>query len=256
MKKIMMKHEHCLLVIFIGVSCIINAKAQTSSNYVKVYKAQKAIKGDLSIYKNKDSVATSIVYYDGLGRETQSIFKQQSPHGDDIVSFSRYDGYGRKTVSYLPYVSRQPAGNLIPDPLTDQRSFFTGLFGSSDGSAAFTQTSFEHSELSRIIELGAPGADWKTGAHTVRKQYLTNTLPDSVRDLRRGSFYPAHTLSCVKTIDEHGNDSYEFTDKEGRVVCKKIRAATNLYATTYYVYDDYGNLILVIPPEASAAFDF
>src|SRR5690606_29166809 len=54
----------------------------------------------------------------------------------------------------------------------------------------------------------------------------------------------------------------EYKDKQGRVVLKRVQAVegtptvppplndTN-YASTYYVYDDFGNLVCVIPPEAT-----
>lgn len=252
------KHKYRLLI-FIGSLVIGNVNAQSSYNYVKIYKAQKAIVGDLSIYENKDSVAVATTYYDGLGREIQSVHREQSPDGYDIVSFSAYDDYARKSSSFLSYVTMQPVVGLIPDPVSDQKSFYINLFGESDGKAALSENVIEHSDLARVIEQSAPGADWQVGeGHTIKRHYLTNTSLDSIRhfvykdgSVSKVSFYPINSLSCVKTIDEHGNDSFEFFDKEGRVVCQKVKATNTVYAITYYVYDDFGNLVLVIPPEGT-----
>jgi hypothetical protein len=67
------------------------------------------------------------------------------------------------------------------------------------------------------------------------------------------AYYQPNTLSCKKTIDEHQNDILEFVDKEGRTVCKKVKASPGVYACTYYIYDDFGNLVVVIPPEGVKA---
>jgi hypothetical protein len=49
----------------------------------------------------------------------------------------------------------------------------------------------------------------------------------------------------------------EFKDKLDRVVCKKVQVSDPLasqvsYASTYYIYDVTGHLVVVLPPEAIA----
>jgi hypothetical protein len=43
-------------------------------------------------------------------------------------------------------------------------------------------------------------------------------------------------------------------DKLGHTVCKKVQSGTTgglpVYVSTYYVYNDIGNLAVVLPPEA------
>jgi len=181
--------------------------------------------------------------------------------GNDIVSFSKYDSYGKKTVSYLPYVTSQNTGAPVADPLGDQVTFYQNLFGTIDGKVALSRTVIERSELSRVIEQASPGDAWKIGSnHTVTKQYLTNTGTDSILKITYsqtagisvtpGVFYQDYSLSVTKTIDEEHNDVLEFVDKEGRTICKKVKAPNGVYASTYYVYDDFGSLVVVLPPEA------
>lgn len=75
-------------------------------------------------------------------------------------------------------------------------------------------------------------------------------------------YYAANQLFKNKTKDEQENQVIEYVDKEGRTILKRVQAvvgnpstADNLrhtnWASTYYIYDDFGNLVCVIPPEAS-----
>ncbi len=236
--------------------------AQTASdNYVKVYKAQVCLTGDIDTINDKGKISETTVYYDGLGRELQTVARKQSPTGHDVVTFATYDRYSKKTISYLPYVSTQTNGSVKSTPLPDQLAFYQNLFGQSEGAAALSGLVLEHSELGRQLEQGAPGAAWQLGTnHTVKIEYLMNTsneifrfnyssTTNAISLTPDSSYYQPNTLSCKKTIDEHQNDVLEFVDKEGRTVCKKVKASPGIYASTYYIYDDFGNLVVVIPPE-------
>ncbi|MDJ1484208.1 DUF6443 domain-containing protein [Cytophagaceae bacterium YF14B1] len=73
-------------------------------------------------------------------------------------------------------------------------------------------------------------------------------------------------LLVSETTDEHGKKIIEYTDKKGQVVCKRVQSSatpsslasltesqTSGWATTYYIYDDFGLLRYVIPPKATDA---
>lgn len=76
-------------------------------------------------------------------------------------------------------------------------------------------------------------------------------------------FYAANQLYKNMTKDEHGNQVVEYVDKQGRTILKRVQAKSGTppattgtnkdsdYASTYYIYDDFGNLVCVIPPEAT-----
>ena len=233
-----------------------------TDNYIKVYRALKSTSANLTILEDKDSITEVITYFDGLGREVQSVARQASPLGKDVVTVSAYDGYGKTSVSFLPYVSDQTTGAPKASPLTDQATFYTTLFGSIDGASAFSTSVLEHSELARVLIQSSPGDAWKlSGSHVIRKEYSI-AGEDVVRfqyDSLSGSvslisppadmFFGSTQLTCTKTIDEHLNDVLEYVDTEGRTVCKKVKAPGGVYASTYYVYDAFGNLVIVIPPE-------
>lgn len=252
--------------------------AQTiNDNYIKTYKALIPISGDLSTINDKTKVQETIEYFDGLGRQLQSIARQGSPLGYDIVSISVYDAYGRKTKSYLPYASTTTDGNLKSTALTDQAAFYQNLVG-ADGASAFSVQMLENSELGRLLKQSAPGGAWQPGDldpyslgdHTVKKRQEVNagdeiyafTYNAGTGIISRASgaagSYAANQLSASKTIDENQNEVIEYMDKEGRTVCKKVQVsgsgASKVFASTYYVYDDLGNLAVVLPPEAVTRF--
>ncbi|WP_345954237.1 DUF6443 domain-containing protein [Mucilaginibacter sp. PAMB04168] len=145
----------------------------------------------------------------------------------------------------------------------------------------YAATVFEASPLNRPVEQGAPGNDWQPGSgHTVRMEYGTNTNADAFhtvklynakvvnaagqeykRELTSIKNYDANELylNILKdenwvTADGLAGQTHEYKDKEGRVVLKRIfnkkPAPDNTIETlsTYYVYDDLGNLSFVLPP--------
>ena len=73
---------------------------------------------------NKDSVSTEIQYYDGLGRPIQTVSKEASPSGNDIVSIVKYDEFGREVKKYLPFASTTSDGTYKTNDEYIQLSFY------------------------------------------------------------------------------------------------------------------------------------
>lgn len=156
----------------------------------------------------------------------------------------------------------------------------------ANDSRPYSETVFEPSPLNRPTKNYGPGLAWSqaTGGadKPVQYQYLTNVhnlmgslaeeaiiawKVDSTGSLTveqpisgyivSGGYYSSNQLYIQSTIDEHGNSVREYTNKQGQVILKKVQAAsgsTDLndvdeWACTYYVYDDFGNLAFVLPPE-------
>ncbi len=120
-------NTYCILIsfacaIFIGQR---QASAQTSTqNFIWSRRALVPIAGDLTTVNDKTQVNESVQYFDDLGRPLQTVDKQSTPLGNDLVSFFFYDQYGRKVRSYLPYPSAESTGSLKNDPISDQQSFY------------------------------------------------------------------------------------------------------------------------------------
>ncbi|MDT3403602.1 DUF6443 domain-containing protein [Mucilaginibacter terrae] len=145
-------------------------------------------------------------------------------------------------------------------------------------------TNFESSPLNRPIEQGAPGNDWQPTAsgivgagHTIRKEYksnlasgdysvrlynaeLINNLSGEYRYSLTGTgFYAANELYLTITKDENYiegtanflGQKHEYKDKEGRIILRRLfnwKNNTIEKLSTYYVYDDSGNLSFILTP--------
>lgn len=175
--------------------------------------------------------------------------------------------------------------------ITEQNAFYTapptGI--APIPGAAFSKTVYEISPLNRVLEQGAPGTtwqpagsrttsagrtvvveytasnnvDWATDNTTSRKVVLYNATVNSnfSRSLTTNGTYGNYELFVSVTKDENwtpalgrSGTSEEYKDKEGRVVLKRSYLVVDgqpAKQSTYYVYDDYGNLAFVLPPKAN-----
>jgi len=150
---------------------------------------------------------------------------------------------------------------------------------------SFARPVYEASPLNRVLEQGFPGAAWQPGTRsatagrTVATEYTANNAvafgtTATTRRAARYSVgydqygdpalvinapYAAGELQVRVTKDENwagGSGSFasrlhtaeEYTDKQGRVVLKRTFNGTGEMLSTYYVYDDFGNLCFVLPP--------
>ncbi len=233
----------------------------------------------ISILTSEDR-SVSIQYGDDLGRGVQSVSLEASPNKDHIVQPIVYDGFGRQSTSYLPYAVTDNGGVFQSNPIGLNANDYTNspqyMFyqNTNNGVAVDAQpyavTVFESSPLNRVLKQGAPGAAWQpvagsTTDKVVRMSYRSNNTADSVNiyevdvtgatPVTSTEWYDAGELRVVATQDEQGNEVIEFTDKLGRVVSKRVESGdvSNPWAETYYIYDDYGNLSVVLPPEAIRA---
>jgi RHS repeat-associated protein len=236
-------------------------------------------------------VMQTIQYFDGLGRPLQTVQVKGNPTATkDMIQPVIYDQFGRETAKYLPYTTTTGVpGSYRSDALTGaQQSFYHpgGIGNSGDPltnglvriPTPYATTVFEPSPLNRSVEQGAPGNDWQPGAgHTIRMEYGSNTNADAAHMVRlyNADFVTMTGHEHERTLSSTGNYSpnelyltvrkdenwvegsglagqtYEYTDKDGRVVLKRIFKSNTETLSTYYVYDDLGNLSFVLSPGAS-----
>jgi RHS repeat-associated protein len=209
----------------------------------------------------------SVSYVDGVGKLRQTISLHSSPDQQDMIGFAEYNALGKKTIDYLPYAGNSVDGLYVPTAKEEQEAFY--CVDSSSGCAIarnthpYSKTVVEASPLQTIKEQGAPGQQYQPGVgNTIRYQTHANVQGDALihwtingNNLVGNGFYPPSTLAISKTIDEDENTSYVYTDRAGREVLKVGYQNPSKPVQTYYVYDDYGNLRFIIPPEAVHAIE-
>lgn len=163
----------------------------------------------------------------------------------------------------------------------------------------YSKTVFEASPLNRVDRVFQPGNNWMGKEfddmstctswpdpvntnlmynlcvpldRSVKSRYYVNADLDEVKiwnvgTTSTGAFtnytvsgnYPAGELYKTIVLDENNKGVIEFTDKEGKVILKKVQLTANSdfgqgsghtgWLCTYYIYDDFNNLRAVIQPE-------
>ncbi len=214
----------------------------------------------------KERLTESYTYFDGLGRQSQSIQSNASVAGFDIVVPVEYDEFGRQTKEYLPYVSSDVYGlfqkNATKDEVanlyinSDHQLYYSTTHSSN---RAFTESILEASPLNRVITQIAPGEAWQTRG--IDYDYLLNTTNEVIHFdwnqllTQTKTFIPANEIMKNGVTDEDNKETIEFTNKAGQTLLKQSHVETTTWASTYYIYDDLGQLKVVIPPEAIARLD-
>jgi len=252
-------------VVYTNVCQVKVGGLNTDINFIRVRDITKAGVLDsaaaLALTSNYDVTQTT-QYFDGLGRQIQTVAMQQSPLQKDLVSFNVYDPLGREAQKFLPYVSTATDGNYKPTALADEANFNATQYAGEN--YYYSQTAYEPSPLNRVVTSYAPGNSWVGSARGVNAQYLLNTGADSVRYWKIAftpgslpattSAYTGGTLYKNITTDEAGHSVVEYKDMEGKVVLKKVQLAASPgtahvgWLCTYYIYDDLNHLRFVIQP--------
>lgn len=259
------------ILAFLFVSCISYAQTLTNTeNYVYTRSYLEAVTTESTTAKQVEAVQ----YFDGLGRVKQSIGIKSTVNGKDIVVANTYDLRGRQTKSYLPV----PANTLSGAYQTAVDSTSANTYYQI--SNAYSEVLLEKSPLGRVLKQAHPGADWAISTNnTVKFDYQTN-IANEVKRLKATAtwngttkinditiafatndnytadgYYKANTLSKKIVKDEDDKETQIFTNSIGQTLLlrklNKTDAGVIQYLDTYYVYDDFGNLVLVVPPKAA-----
>lgn len=237
------------------VTILVEVVAQQSKdkNYVlsRVYKQAGANENDVS------KVNIEIQYLDGLGRPLQTVQVLRSPGGEDIISTSRYDGYGRLQKSYLPYTGtgngafHTGAGGQAESWYTANTAKLTRSVPESplDVSRPYTETFYEPSPLGRTGGEQAPGgfsnrSEIKYGGNSATEVKKYSYSAGSVTSAGN---YGAGTLTRIEWKDEESHAVVDFRDKYGKLICHQVNTGTDVLYT-YYIYNDLLQLRAVLQP--------
>ncbi|QKX05021.1 type IV secretion protein Rhs [Aquimarina sp. TRL1] len=250
----------------------------SDQNYVWVRTPQKPYTTLPDVLDIKN-IQEQVQYFDGLGRPIQQIGIGQSPSHKDIVTHITYDGYGRQSKQYLPFVSSTATGayktvNVATDIDAYYKSNYPQDFTDTSVNA-YSESVFEPSPLNRVIKQAAPGTAWKANSeisamaadHTIKTDWTTNqadiplfevtfTAGDTEKPVLRknGNYAPNQLLVTIikdenwTRADGDNHTSREYKNKQGQMVLKRTYTASEAH-DTYYVYDRFGNLSFVLPPK-------
>jgi RHS repeat-associated protein len=208
-----------------------------------------------------DKVDTKKTYFDGFGRTVQEIGDGQGTEtGKDVSRHIEYDEFGREANVYLPYGTE--SNGMLYDGGTDHptREYHDYL-----ELLPYSEKIFDNSPLNRVLKIGSPGStdEWASSSeHAVQLAYDVNRS-DSIRHIvynsSEGNFtesdqYDDSLLYKKTIIDEDDNITEIFKNtKEQQILERKHNGTETL--DTYNVYDDRGNLVLVVPPKATGSLE-
>ncbi|MDR6485903.1 RHS repeat-associated protein [Chryseobacterium vietnamense] len=199
--------------------------------------------------------ALTVQYFDGLGRPRQVVDIKSSPSGKDVVIPVEYDVFGRQVKDYLP----------IPQPGTQNGAIYTAPLSNAaaqyGAEKLYAEKVLENSPLSRINQMISPGNAWAAhpltftysanAAGEVKKYTVTTTWVNNATfsAISENGTYGVGQLVKNSVTDEDGNITTEFKNTDGQLLLsRKSNDAPN--GDTYYLYNNQGQLVLVIPPLA------
>jgi RHS repeat-associated protein len=210
-------------------------------------------------------------YIDGMTRPLQKVVQEFSPAKKDLIQPIKYDLLGRASKQFLPYTVDNPVhGALRINALTsngEQMQFYNGTTTpegvAKEADNPYAETAFEKSPISRALKQSSPGKTWKLeGGKTTQNGFHSNTTNEilfwkivnssGIISLQAQEYYLAGELSKANIRDEQQNASYSYTDKFGRTICLRDSSNSTISAYKYFIYDDYGNVLFEITPEAVA----
>lgn len=211
--------------------------------------------------------------YDSFGREAKKYLPYAAQFGSNGVY--RSNSISDQLNFYHPGGTGQ-SGDQLP-------------VGHVRNPYPYSITVFEPSPLNRVQQQGFPGDSWQpydssigNSGHTARISYGTNDMDASSsgyavrvfqasnvntidheheRTISSNGFYGEGTLYLTVSKDENWQNGdgkkgtiEEYKDIDGRVVLKRMfneKGGAIEVLSTYYVYDDLGNLSFVLPPGAN-----
>ncbi len=236
-----------ILMLLMLVAACVNAQNR-SSNYITTTDY-----GDENASLSK--ARKTSVYFDGLGRQRQSISHNAGGDGEDIAIKTDYDGRGYKSVEWLPVPNTN--GGFMSD--NEYEAAADVFYGS--GEYPFTLTQYDRFTLNQVSSVQSPGKLWQT--HDISYENVTNDDSEEyscqilkVEDdgtLVAGEIYANGSLRIKKMTDPDNLITLEFTDRNERVILKRqFSAEGSAVADTRFVYDRRGDLRYVVSPEGMA----
>ncbi|GCC50443.1 hypothetical protein SanaruYs_06580 [Chryseotalea sanaruensis] len=203
--------------------------------------------------------SVTFTYSDGAGKPLQSISVASSPSLNDVIQPAYYDALGRPERSYAPYTIGATGGAFQNNALAQQEAFYSNTNDkvADEFTRPYSAVVYDPAPgVSEVKNIGAAYANKSTFARVrlndagvVREWTINaNGLPVS------NNTYAAGMLAYQETEDTENFKTRSYSDWLGRTVMTESETTENRWAITYYVYNEYGNVLYVIPPAAATNY--
>lgn len=255
-RKIMKKILIICCAIFTVGSQVLHSQNTVPSNNQNYIYHKKYLDYNANGLPSKTS--ETIQYLDGLGRPKQVVNVKASPLQKDVVTHIEYDAFGRQVYDYLPVPQPNTAnGAIVDNPLVNATQ--PTIYGSEK---IYSEKIFESSPLDRILEQKQVGNAWND--KPIKFKYSANITGEAIRyrtitvwengttksTVINGGTYGVGKLYKKIISDEDDNKIIEFKNGQGQILLERKVLSTTENADTYYVYNEYDQLVVVIPPKA------
>lgn len=195
-------------------------------------------------------------YMNGNGATMMDISRTNT--GADIIK--PYDNRPYNTsLDYLPYSSGYHK-RFQTTVYNAQRNYYLSHFASEDTTGYVKTKAYSNNGIPTVTTY-APGK-----AHVGQERGVTATvnvntggevykLSFSGGNVCKSGTYPAAALTVKETNGQHGQRTLSYTNKTGQTLCQKVYAGIGNgnggWLETYYVYDELGRVVCIVPPKAS-----
>jgi len=211
---------------------------------------------------SSDNILQEVSYFDELGKLKQHIKIKQSPDKYDVVEMYDYDKAGRLIKKYFPYIGKSNIGEYRSSAISEVMTFYSqSSYKTFCGTNyPYEEYVYENSALNQVREKYAGGDSWFKGSdHGVISSVQTNSAQEvylyEITGISGGSvsllsrrYFASGELVKKAIKDENGNTTTDYMNKSGQIVLHRVHIENNAFLETYYVYNDFGLLSLVIPP--------
>ena len=220
-----------------------------NENYVASHAYREPLQSD---DYSLDSKKTSIVYYDGLGRVTQTHHVKMSPKGRDLISVLGYDDQGRESRKYLPFSvdnSQRAHGSFDSDYESHIQTFYNADANengvSMESEYFYEEVEFEKSPLNRPSRSFGAGTAWRSESRSLNSYYSIND-DNEVRKISIDDgmfvdfgYYTSGSLTKNILVNEDLHQNITFEDAQGRVVLKRQQTEKSTFQNGYEAFNQF-----------------
>lgn len=200
-------------------------------------------------------------YMNGWGTPLVNVYRNNS--GKDIISTYSLKSSADTVIGFLSYADSFHS-KFQHTTFSRQKNYFNGVFP-NEGITAYDRTIVTNPSGVPTLKMYSPGK-YMTGNNlgtvTTSSFNLANDILYFNYDPEQKQickfpvhYYAPNELRITNSVGQHYQEISTYTDKNGRVICRKQYAGggagNNGWLETYYLYDELGRLKFILPPKAS-----